>query len=131
MYINEVWVRDPFDLLCGSLLAPARADKYGEAVSDDYEGEVVLYDRFVRNVFISAGTTCRAYGGPEEGGWWYDHFDTSFQFAATFDNEEALKTALDYITNLLIIQQPHEELRDLQVILYTDDFFVQRRPHYE
>ena len=131
MYINDIWVHDPYDLLDGNLLAPIRTDRHGEEVADDYEGEVFLYDRFGRVVFISAGTTHRAYGGPEEGGWWYDHFETAFQFAATFENEEALKTTLDYITNLLIIQKPHEELQDMQIILQTEGFFVQRRPHYE
>ncbi len=64
----------------------------------------------------------RCYGGSEEGGWWYDWHDCVESIRARRGTEENVQKEL------------RERFRDLNVVLYAEDFAEQsqtrRRPHY-
>lgn len=129
--MENIWVRDNEDLLTGNLLAPMRLDTHYDEVDEDYTGEVFLQERGHRVVFISGGTMNRSYGGPEEGGWYYDHFDTNIEFSVTVYDVETLRQVISHIEALLRLRYSDIDVRDLQIIVKTGDFFCQRRPHYE
>ena len=129
--MEKIWVRDTEDLLDGNLLAPMRLSKHYDEVDEDYEGETFLQERHHRVVYISGGTTGRAYGGPEEGGWYYDFFDSQVEFCLSVNDEDTLRQAVSHVEALLRLRYPHEDSSDLEIIIRTGDFFQQHRPHYE
>ena len=129
--MEKIWVRDSQDLLDGNLLAPMRLSKHCDEVDEDYEGETFLQTRYHRMVYISGGSLRRAYGGPEEGGWWYDHFDPSVEVCVSVRDEDTLRRAISHVESLLRLQHDGEDIRNLEIIIRADGFFQQRRPHYE
>ena len=122
MHINDVWVQDSFELLDGELLSPYHTDE---------NGTVYTQTRFTREVFISAGDVARRYGGPEEGGWWYDWFDSVLDLSLHVSSVEDLTTALTHVEALLRMTLPHEESRDLKIVIQPDSFYRQEAMRYE
>jgi hypothetical protein len=45
-------------------------------------------------VAFTVGEVDRVYGGPEEGGWWYDHFEPIRVFMVPARRKEALERRL-------------------------------------
>lgn len=129
--MENIYVRDYQDLLDGNLLAPIRMDADYNEVDEDYEGPVYLSDRHSRIVYISGGTFSRAYGGPEEGGWYYDAFDPQVEFAITVKDEVTLRLAIGHIEGLLLLRNPGLDLREMGIYIRTDAFHAPGRPHYE
>ena len=129
--MGNIYVRDSFDLLDGQLLAPQRFNDYYDEVDEDYEGETFLQERYHRTVYISGGIMHRAYGGPEEGGWWYDHFDPWVEFCLTVNDEATLRKAIEHVDAMLRLRHDDDDVRDLEIILRADHFFQQHRPRYE
>lgn len=122
MDINGVWVQDSFELLDGELLTPYHVDEMGT---------VYTQTRFTREVFISAGDVSRRYGGPEEGGWWYDWFTSVLDLSLDVSSVEDLTTALTHVEALLRMTLPHEESRDLRIVIQPDSFYRQEPMRYE
>lgn len=91
-------------------------------------GDEDVYLRGSRLVFILAGTTSWEYGGPEEGGWWYDHFHEAFRVAVSVDSEDALATVLTKVNELLTLVEgaSHQSIR-----IGVEDWPHFQRPHYE
>lgn len=115
MNIDGIWVRDSFDLLDGLLLEPE-------------EGET--YPRQYREVFISGGFLEQRYGGPEEGGWWYDAFDPQIEITMYPRNEEELIRALHNVASLVKLRTPWDDVRK-EIIIRPDEYHQQSRPYYE
>lgn len=88
----------------------------------------------------------RAYGGPEEGGWWYDCGqlvdDAAFAKPKIFDNEDE---AIDYARerNLDLDETVNKGRREISSVLsngrycamvcdgYPEPYYPERKPHYE
>jgi hypothetical protein len=99
--------------------------------------------------FVNAYAVCRCYGGPEEGGWWYDAGTPLASIPAVTDEDiAAAKTRLwtllgaDY--GRLPTGEPDldSDHRDRSSVIGDDDLeiyiedecaapFPDRRPHYE
>jgi len=90
---------------------------------------------------LAAYTIDRAYGGPEEGGWWYD-IGAKAKDIAYFTDEEAAFQACRRRNHLIQLLQ--KEKRDIGSVLYHGDryqyeiwdmyapkFYPATRPHYE
>jgi hypothetical protein len=129
--MENIYVRDYQDLLDGNILAPIRMDAHYNEVGDDYEGPAYLAKRHNRIVYISGGTFTRAYGGPEEGGWYYDAFDPQIEFAISVKDEVTLRLAISNIESLLLLRNPDLDLQEMGIYLRSDDFHNPGRPHYE
>lgn len=125
----HVW--DSEDLLSGSLLAPMRLDSNYDEADEDYTGEVYLQPRSHRVVFMSGGMLNRCYGGPEEGGWWYDGFDPQIEVAMTVYDVQTLRTALGHVEALLRLRNSDADERDLKMVVRTGRFYRPGRPYYE
>lgn len=100
---------------------------------DTWGGNLLAGDEDVRIrgsrlVYIIAGTTSQAYGGPEEGGWYYDHFHESFRIAVSVGSEDELITLLTKLNELLTLAQgpSYQEIR-----IGVEEWPEYRRPHYE
>ena len=80
-----------------------------------------------------------AYGGPEEGGWWYDTGTLErFVSKATFFNRAKAWDFRDQVQDTLPKPRfpyhsaaSHGEQRALVVSFSSPDYFPVRRPHYE
>ena len=100
---------------------------------DTWGGNLLAGDEDVRIrghrlVFILAGTTSQAYGGPEEGGWWYPHFHEAFRVEVSVSSEDELVTVLAKVDELLtLVQGPSYT----QIRIGVDDWPHFQRPHYE
>ena len=129
--MEPIYVRDYEDLLNGQLLAPIRFDADYNEVDDSYGGSVYLQNRHHRVVYISGGFMTQAYGGPEEGGWYYDHFNTVVEFSLTVYDEARLREALGHVEALMGLRFHGEDTRDLAIFLTTDDYYRPGRQHYE
>jgi hypothetical protein len=85
------------------------------------------------------------YGGPEEGGWWYDEgYPTGFSFGP-FTEEEAAYEQSRKLNELELERREREEMYDYtSVVAYrsnhysysVEDFpvpvhYPERKPHYE
>lgn len=75
-------------------------------VTDPFHEDFSPFGKWVR---VIAGTTYRAYGGPEEGGWWYDAFLEAFRLPVYAHTEEELVSLLEKVDALLSATQ--EEFR--------------------
>lgn len=129
--MEPIYVRDYQDLLDGNLLAPYRFDMRDNEVGEDYEGEVWTQERGHRIVYISGGTFMRACGGPEEGGWWYDHFDPVVEFCLTVYSEDTLRQAISHVEALVRLRYPEANANELGIYIQTGDFYRPGRQHYE
>lgn len=63
---------------------------------------------------ITVGFVTRVYGGPEEGGWWYDAFDPTRVFVVRRARRERLRALLD-----LWLSAVNEGRRELSSVLST------------
>jgi hypothetical protein len=95
-----------------------------------------------KTVYIVAVYLCdRAYGGPEEGGWWYDTGEL-VRIIRTFKNEEraaAHATRMNSLLNVTI----NKGRRDISSVLSDGKYYAEVhenlapqhypavRPHYE
>ena len=95
-----------------------------------------------RTVYVVAVYLCdRAYGGPEEGGWWYDTGEMA-RIIRTFKDEdraEAYATRMNSLLNATI----NKGRRDISSVLSDGKYYAEvhkniaphhypeRRPHYE
>jgi hypothetical protein len=90
--------------------------------------------------FVNAHAVDRNYGGPEEGGWWYDSGEPLASVPVTTEDEAA--TVEDRLRAILgpEFEQPHGRNRfsviggaDLQVTVSLEmaRAWPDRRPHYE
>lgn len=83
----------------------------------------------------------RAYGGPEEGGWWYDCGTHVRTFAVYHDKQKAYEMA--YKANR-ILSRLQKNKRPVGSVIYgggrhsvivhknrAPEFFPEKRPHYE
>jgi hypothetical protein len=129
--MENIYVRDYEELLSGNLFAPMRLDRNYDEVDADFEGEVFLQERRHRIVYITGGDFARAYGGPEEGGWWYDRFDPEIEFVLTVRDENTLRQAISHVEALLWLRHPDSEARDLGIFISARGFHEPGRPHYE
>lgn len=128
--MENIYVRDYQDLLDGNLLAPMRLNDDWDEVAKD-EPHTFTQTRWHRVVYISGGDLARAYGGPEEGGWWYDHFGPEIEVCLSVNTEEQLRQAVSHVEGLLRLMHPHDETDELAIFLRTDGFHRPGRPHYE
>lgn len=48
-----------------------------------------------RVVFVNAYEVTRRYGGPEEGGWWYNNFDCIETYPTRYKNSKQIKEFLE------------------------------------
>jgi hypothetical protein len=117
--VNEILThtsKNPFtgevDTWGGNLLAP------------DEEG----YPRRHRLVYILGGFDVQAYGGPEEGGWYYDHFTETFRIETFVGTEDMLVDILKKVDELLTLT-----LGDIRTVIRigVEDWPHFGRPHYE
>lgn len=119
MTIDGHWISDSFDLLDGELLTP----------EEDEEG-YTPDKRYFREVFISGGIYNERYGGPEEGGWWYDSFDPQIEIVMYPKSEQQLIDAIRHVIGLVMLRSPWEDVKK-GFIIRPDHFFMQQREHYE
>jgi hypothetical protein len=86
-------------------------------------------------VFINVYTIDRRYGGPEEGGWWYDWFECVEVFPVK-------NSAADDMVDVLEDEHEHRKWGDISSVLGGEDVRVwiqespkesetKRIPHYE
>lgn len=86
--------------------------------------------------FVNAYAVSRQYGGPEEGGWWYDAGEPLASVPAITDEE--VEAAKKMLTERLGWESKHNRYS----VLGGDDFevcvqshvakhFPETRPHYE
>lgn len=120
-------ISDTDELLSYSAKDPftGKVNAWGGTLLDaDEDGDARGY----RRVFIIAGTTTWAYGGPEEGGWYYDHFHDDFQVEVVVRSDQELLTVLAKVDELLtLVRGPeHTEIR-----VGGNDWPHFQRPHYE
>ena len=83
--------------------------------------------------FINAYIIHRRYGGPEEGGWWYNEgYPLAFVDVTDIDDDSALKIH-DILEKAYNKQYPKDD--DTRVDVYTQNHrakhFPTYRPHYE
>lgn len=117
---------------CDELLLHSSVDPFTKEVTTrggtllvpDEEG----YPRRYRRVYILAGTTSCSFGGSEEGGWYYDHFNEAFRLEVSVDSEEALVTVLGKVDELLTLVQG---VSYTQIRIGVEDYPYFQRPHYE
>lgn len=69
------------------------------------------------------------YGGPEEGGWWYD-VGYPVQNICIFSKEQAIKELLR-IHNVYEGEEYEEETYDINLSDKYGKYYPDRRPHYE
>ena len=95
------------------------------------------------NYFVTVFLSDRAYGGPEEGGWWYDCGERlKDRRVFVFQNEDdAIAFSRRY--NERLAKWPNKNRRDINSVLsegvYTaeifedslPDYYPTQRPHYE
>jgi len=103
----------------------------GETLSREHTGERQVYW-----VSIAAFTTGRDYGGPEEGGWYYDTGERIDESLRCFPvvhgafNEPDDTEARAYLQYL----KEHPEYEDCRVRVYVEvvaeESFPQQRPYY-
>jgi hypothetical protein len=89
--------------------------------------------------YVNAYRVSRHYGGPEEGGWWYDSGEPLASVPLELDStQETIQTVRDRLTALL----GWTDSRNRYSVLGGDDFeiyvqsepaahFPDGRPHYE
>jgi len=118
-------IRDSEELLSYSSRNPfsGHVDTWGGSLLVE-DGETV----HSRHVYIIAGTTGQAYGGPEEGGWWYNHFHADFRVEAVVRSESELVRILTKTDELLTLIQGNQ---DTQIRIGGEDWPEFQRPHYE
>ncbi len=120
---------------CAECLCVGEAETW---IDDDYEGLVcgecgvaVKHSHDTKASWWSIGvySTGRSYGGPEEGGWWYDTGSITDQWKVRgFDNfTEAQKYAAQ-------LREEYKDERDVAVRGFTEQLpvagYPDRRPVY-
>lgn len=92
-------------------------------------------------VFVNAYSVCRCYGGPEEGGWWYDSGRPLASVPVIEDDETVIEMEKKRITELM--GWPVGPTRQGRYsVIGGDDFeicvedepgqpYPAERPHYE
>lgn len=95
---------------------------------------------------VAIGLEDRAYGGPEEGGWWYDTFEPLDEYAhmtkIVITAEEAYRHR-DELRQWIVSEKLNEGRRPTSSVLSEGQYDVhvyrgryphyvpERRPHYE
>lgn len=126
--MENIYVQDHYDLLNGYLLSEW-VDKHGCPTRPN-DDDATLEDVGSRHVFISGGYTSRAYGGPEEGGWWYDHFTPTVEVEMVVSDADKLREAVSHVESLLRIQHG-EDWDTLRIALQPHEPYRPGRPRYE
>jgi predicted RNA-binding Zn-ribbon protein involved in translation (DUF1610 family) len=119
-----------------------------ECEYDDYEGQYVCPFCGNRHVTVSHERPAewfgvaiyeisRAYGGPEEGGWYFDAGQRIDETVRTYRNtpegREEAKKYLDSLLALNFVSDRYSETRyhwDVSPEALPDDYFPRRRPVY-
>lgn len=76
-------------------------ERYDDMGADDYdedtgpEAKPLRLERFVGVTAYTVGLANRAYGGPEEGGWWYDTFEPVRVFYVTNKRSARVRLRLE------------------------------------
>lgn len=77
-------------------LIAERIREHGETGSPvvDFDFHEVTHTRLVGVVAFTVGEVDRCYGGPEEGGWYYDHFEPARVFYVSKAKADRLQRLL-------------------------------------
>jgi len=131
---KNIKIVDNFDLLDRELLH-VWLDENGEETYDLSRKRARQVAQ-TRVVYISGGFLSSQYGGPEEGGWWYDHFTSILDVSVVVTKEEQLRAAIFHVDALLRLQMPSDlygetSLDDVQIVIRPDRFHQSHRPDYE
>jgi hypothetical protein len=84
---------------------------------------------------ITIHELCRRYGGPEEGGWWYDE-GYPHTTHCVFSKKQAIKTYLDYQEEYKIYEQSDlglsttESAWEISYDTGRAEHFPTKRPYY-
>jgi hypothetical protein len=75
--------------------------------------------------WVTVYDVSREYGGPEEGGWWYDCWSVVEEQRVLVEEAEAVKKSLE--------EEYRDDLDDLQVVIEQcyRERETRRKPHYE
>jgi hypothetical protein len=75
--------------------------------------------------WVTVYDVSREYGGPEEGGWWYDCWSVVEEQRVLVEEAEAVKKSLE--------EEYRDDLDDLQVVIEKcyRERETRRKPHYE
>jgi hypothetical protein len=71
---------DEYELQYGGSISALARHTIEESITDgakllSFDMREITMQHMVGVEALTVGETTRAYGGPEEGGWWYDHFE--------------------------------------------------------
>jgi hypothetical protein len=88
-------------------------------------------------VFVTAYGISRHYGGPEEGGWWYDWWEPVESVPVAYSNAEVMKAQME-IKHDGVNSNPTDRFsvlgngEDLAVVIEDEinEFRTTERPHY-
>lgn len=103
---------------------------------------VLNSNRYDGAKFVNIYEVNRGYGGPEEGGWWYDYGSVSVSFAIPSGDQEEAKAKLILAQSIVDDWNGDGENRDLGSVNCVGSFlcwiedhpgrdFPDRKPHYE
>ena len=102
-----------------------------EGLSCEGCGDKVVYDGDTETAWWSVAlyAISRAYGGPEEGGWWYDTGELCAPWHVRgFDNYEEAKEYYQQLRN------DYQDERDVRVLGFNEKLpvksFPETRPYY-
>ena len=95
--------------------------------ADFTEGQTVVWYKNSRVKYVNAYVLGREYGGPEEGGWWYDTGEpvasTPLPYDATDDTVDAVKKNLQDLLG--------QDDLSIYVEDHYGEYFPKVRPHFE
>ena len=86
-----------------------------------------LDDNGISSVYVSIYDVDRGYGGPEEGGWEYDHFSFTGESFPFNSEQEAINFAREKNREFKL----SKENKTAKVEQYQGENETQGRPHYE
>lgn len=86
-------------------------------------------------VFVSAYAVTRHYGGPEEGGWWYDWYELIQTVPTAPDGADVVRGELERVHSSVNVGDRFSVLGGATLSVMVEDspgeFETRERPHYE
>lgn len=106
---------------------------------EEYEG--IDVDKYDGLIYLNVYLVDQAYGGPEEGGWWYNIGEclASIPFETLEEITEEIKDKYQKMFEKIYYREPHKDRfqtnGEADVIIIVENYkgsnFPQTCPHYE